>query len=164
MFAAGRISVIIPSYRSTHLAEVCAAVKGLDPIEILVIDSSPSRPVVDDPLVTIVHLPDRLPPGAARNRGAKQASGEFLLFVDSDVVLTERARAFVRHQVEAGMDRLVSGVYAVDGGGVFSRVQNGILRYRLTEGSDAATPLFSSSHFLVRRSRFRALGGFHETI
>jgi MoaA/NifB/PqqE/SkfB family radical SAM enzyme/GT2 family glycosyltransferase len=161
---AGRISVIVPSYRSAHLDEVCAAVKGLDPVEILVVDSSPEKPAVADPEVTVVHVPQRLRPGAARNHGARQASGEYLLFVDSDVVLTDRGRAFVRTLVAVAADRVVSGVYAADGAGFFSRLQNRILRYRLTDGRDAAVPLFSSSHFLITRRRFRELGGFNEDI
>lgn len=165
MFAAGRISVIIPSYRSRHLAEVCAAVKALDPFEILVVESSPIKPDVDDPLVTVVHHAGRLPAGAARNLGAKQAAGEFLLFVDADVVLTEAARAFVRRRVAAGASGVVSGVYTAEGpGGLYSRLQNRILRYRLLEGRDPSHPLFSSSHFLVRRDTFKALGGFNESI
>lgn len=162
--ASADLSIIIPSYRSGHLASVIESVKALRPREILVVDSSPSHPDIDDPLVRVLPVEGRIPAGAARNHGAAKASGEFLLFVDADVVLTDGARAFVRRQVESAADSLVSGVYAVDGEGLFSRLQNRILRYRLTQGSDAATPLFSSSHFLVRRSRFRALGGFNEAI
>ena len=128
MPAPGRISVVIPSYRSAHLAEVCAAVKDLDPIEIIVVDSSLSKPVLADPLVTVVHVPVRTPAGAARNVGARHATGEFLLFVDADVVLTDQGRAFIRHRVEAATDRIVSGIYATDGPTFFSRLQNRILR------------------------------------
>ena len=163
MFAAGRISVIIPSYGSLYLAEVCAAVKDLDPIEILIVDSSPSQPAMDDPLVKMIRVEERIPAGAARNRGARQASGEFLLFVDSDVVLTEPGRAFVKRHIEVAPERIVSGIYATDGPTFFSRLQNRILRYRLTDG-DATLPRFSSSHFVIKRERFKALGGFNEAI
>lgn len=164
MFAAGRISVIIPSYQSPSLAHVCAAVKALDPLEIVVVDSSPSKPVIDDPLVTVIPVEGRIPAGAARNRGAKQAGGEYLLFVDADVVLTDAARAFVRRWVETGGREIVSGAYATDGPTFFSRLQNRILRYRLTDGAYPTIPLFSSSHFVVRRDQFKSLGGFNEVI
>ena len=161
----GRISIIIPSYRSRTLPRVIDAVKALGPLEILVVDSSPSRPAVDDPLVTVLHFDGRIPPGAARNRGAAKASGDCLLFVDSDVVLTDKACEFVLHRANAGAAGMVSGVYAADGpGGFFSRLQNRILRHRLMEGSDPAAPRFSSSHFLIARETFRRLGGFNEAI
>ena len=161
----GRISVIIPSYKSRHLAEVVASAKVLEPVEILIVDSSPTPSEVHDPLVRVIHSEQQLPAGAARNRGAREAQGEFLLFVDSDVVLTESARAFVTGLVAQSADRIVSGVYTADGpGGVFSRLQNRILRYRLMEGSDSVNPLFSSSHFFAKRETFKSLGGFNEAI
>lgn len=165
MSVSPRISAIIPSYKSRHLAEVVEALKALSPIEILVVDSSPSDPGISDPLVTMLRSDKPLPPGAARNHGASKASGDVLLFVDSDVVLTAAARAFISREAQAGSDRVISGVYAVDGpGGLFTRLQNRLLRYRLTEGSDPRIPLFSSSHFLITRETFKSLGGFNEVI
>lgn len=164
-FAPGRISVVIPSYKSDHLAEACEALKALNPIEILVVDSSPTPPQMSEPLVRVLQSDTRIAAGVARNLGAREAEGEFLLFIDSDVVLTEQAIAFVKSSVTTAPHRIVSGVYLADGPpGFFSRLQNQILRYRLTEGSDPAIPLFSASHFLIKRSTFRALGGFNEAI
>lgn len=165
MFAAGRISVIIPAYQARHVSRVIDAVRALDPIEILVVDSSPTPSVFDDPLVTVVRCSERLPAGAARNRGARQASGEYLLFLDADVVLTEHGRAFVHRRIAEGARGVVSGVYTQDGpGGKFSWLQNCVLRYRQLDAADLRHPLFSSSHFLVRRDTWRGLGGFNEEI
>ena len=44
MSAPGRISVVIPSHKSRDLLRVVESVKGLNPLEMLVVDSSPSRP------------------------------------------------------------------------------------------------------------------------
>lgn len=160
-----RISIIIPSYQSRALSQVVDSVKALIPLEILVVDSSPLRPDVSDPLVKVIHVDARIPAGAARNRGAAKASGDFLLFIDSDVVLTDDACEFVRRRANMDARGIVSGVYATDGpGGLFSRLQNRILRHRLTEGSDPADPRFSSSHFLIKRETFKWLGGFNEAI
>jgi len=165
MSVLGRISVIVPSYMSRDLTQVVDSIKALDPLEILVVDSSPSRPDVHDPLVQVVHVDAQILPGAARNLGASKARGEFLLFIDSDVVLTDNACEFVRRRVNTGENGIVSGVYAADGPrAFFSRLQTRILRYRLTESGDPGDPRFSSSHFLIKQETFTLVGGFHEAI
>lgn len=161
---AKKLSAIIPSYKSRHLHEVIEAVRAIGPSEIIVVDSSSTAPEVSDPLVTVIRSEAPIPPGVARNRGAAKASGSHLLFVDSDVVLAPAARDFVNRHVAAGSDDVVSGVYAVEARGFFSRLQNHILRYRGAEGGTVALPLFSSSHFLIKRATFKSVGGFNETL
>ena len=79
------LTVIVPSYKSEHLGAA----------ETIVVDSSPEPPSPAGD-VTLKHPGERTNPGTARNQGAEQAKGDYLLFVDSDVVLTDGARRFVR--------------------------------------------------------------------
>jgi len=161
----GRISVVVPSYMSPCLAQVVDSVKALDPFEILVVESSPSRPDVDDSLVKVIHVDAKLLPGEARNLGASKAKGEFLLFVDSDVVLTDSACEFVRRALNTVDSGIVCGIYVADSSGsFFSRFQNWILRYRMTNGNSQRAPRFSSSHFLIKKETFKLTGGFNEAI
>jgi MoaA/NifB/PqqE/SkfB family radical SAM enzyme/GT2 family glycosyltransferase len=158
------LSVVIPSYRSASLERALAALDHLDAAEVVVIDSSPSQPAIANPKATLTHVGRRLTPGAARNLGAQRATrGSYLLFLDSDVVLSASAlewlAAFLREPVEP----IVSGLYDPSGspGGFFSKLQDLILWERRAEGSTPA-PLLSSSHLLISRKAFQELGGFHE--
>jgi len=89
------LTVIVPSYKSEHLGAVLESVRDLGAAETIVVDSSPEPPSPAGD-VTLKHPGERTNPGTARNQGAEQAKGDYLLFVDSDVVLTDGARRFVR--------------------------------------------------------------------
>jgi MoaA/NifB/PqqE/SkfB family radical SAM enzyme len=158
------LSVVVPSYRSARLPEVLARLAALGAAEVLVADSSPEAPQGLPPGVTLVRSERRLNPGAARNLGARRAKGPLLLFVDSDVVLTEAALGFVRGWAKSPSSGPVSGVYEpAASGGVFSRIQDRVLRRRILGGAPGAV-LFSSSHFLVTKADFERVGGFNEEL
>ena len=159
------LSVIIPSYRSRFLGPVLEAAKALGPQEIIVVDSSPEPAAVDDPSVMWVRPGHRLAPGAARNLGARRASGRNLLFIDADVVLTPEARTLIQERLQAPLDGVVTGIYDLDpGAGFASRLQNHILRYRILQQAARSMTLFSSSHFLVKKEVFNRIGGFNEEL
>lgn len=157
------LSVVVPSYRSARLPEVLARLSALGAAEVLLADSSPEAPEGLPPGVTLVRSERRLNPGAARNLGARRAKGPLILFVDSDVVLTEGALAFVRGWARSPAG-LVSGVYEpAPSAGAFSRIQDQVLRRRIL-GGDPGSVLFSSSHFLVKKADFERVGGFNEEL
>ncbi len=159
------LSVVIPSYRSSHLTEVLASVVGLAPERLVVVDSSPVEPEPLDDGIQRVWSPERLNPAEARNRGARSLRSDYLLFIDSDVVLTDRARALVREVLDdpdPGRD-LVSGVYVTDRfrNGALDEFQNAVLRHRLLDRKGDATHHGSTSHLLIRRKVFEEVGGFN---
>ena len=158
-------SIIIPSYKSVHLEAVLDGVRPLDPIEILIVDSSESPPSVAASNVRIIHLPEQATPGKARNEGARRAKGDFLLFVDSDIVFTEKTRAFLKAWLaDPSYGAILCGTYARDheGAGYFTRLQNRIVAYRYELCHRMKSGVGGTAHMLIQRADFERVGGFNE--
>ena len=120
-----RVSIIVPSYNSFRtISQAVESVMGLEGFdkhvcEVIVVDSSDDGTTRDvlvglkiDKLV--LHFLDRKTiPATARNIGAKQAHGDILVFVDSDVRLDARWLIAVVGAVESGK-RVGSGAIWID--------------------------------------------------
>lgn len=88
-----RVSVIMPCYNDgAYLAEAVASLQKQTyrDIELIVIDDGSDDPSTIEalnsltfPMLTILHT-NHIRPAAARNRGIKQAHGEYILPLDSD--------------------------------------------------------------------------------
>jgi GT2 family glycosyltransferase len=97
-------SVVIPAYNSAStLPEVLESVVSQEadlPYEVIVVESSGdgAAGIVRErfPGVQVIEPPKRLHPGPSRNLGAEAASGELLLFLDSDCVPERRWIAKMR--------------------------------------------------------------------
>ncbi|WP_406089780.1 glycosyltransferase family 2 protein [Kitasatospora purpeofusca] len=94
-----RFTVIVPVYRvEEYLAECLASVLGQDgpDIELIAVDDrSPDgcgalldTAAAEDPRVRVLHLPENVGLGPARNAGLAVATGDYVLFLDSDDTLT----------------------------------------------------------------------------
>ncbi|MBO7941454.1 glycosyltransferase family 2 protein, partial [Streptomyces sp. S9] len=97
-----RFSVIVPVYKvQAYLHECLASVlaQSYDDLELIAVDDcSPDGcgEIIDefaalDPRVTAVRLPENVGLGRARNAGIDRASGDYLVFLDSDDTLTPGA-------------------------------------------------------------------------
>ncbi|MEW2289709.1 CDP-glycerol glycerophosphotransferase family protein [Streptomyces sp. NPDC047841] len=109
-----RFSVIVPCFKvQGFLRECLDSVLGqsFGDFELIAVDDcSPDGcgAILDeyaerDPRVTVLHLPENVGLGRARNAGMPHATGDYLLFLDSDDTLTPGAlRAVADRLTEAG--------------------------------------------------------------
>ncbi|MFF4898246.1 CDP-glycerol glycerophosphotransferase family protein [Streptomyces sp. NPDC001068] len=109
-----RFSLIVPCYRVQGFLRECldsVLEQSFDDIEVIAVDDrSPdgSGAILDeyavrDPRVRVLHLPENAGLGRARNAGLPHATGDFLLFLDSDDTLAPGAlRAIADRLAESG--------------------------------------------------------------
>lgn len=166
-----RISVVIP-FRdaSAHLQACLNAVQRSEgpPHELILVDdgsNDESRVIARRSGAKVITLPESRGPAFARNRGAEQASGDVLFFIDADVLcrhdtLAKIAESFSR---DPGLSAVI-GSYDEDppARNFLSRYKNLTHHFVHQHGSSEASTFWTGCG-AVRRSIFREFGGFDET-
>ncbi|MFI0190286.1 CDP-glycerol glycerophosphotransferase family protein [Streptomyces sp. NPDC017082] len=110
-----RFSVIVPCYKvQGFLRECLDSVLGqsFGDFELIAVDDrSPDgcgaildEYAVRDPRVRVLHLPQNVGLGRARNAGTAEAGGDYLLFLDSDDTLTPGALEAIADRLEESAD------------------------------------------------------------
>jgi GT2 family glycosyltransferase len=120
-----------------------------------------SRP--SDELI-VVDRPRNSGPAAARNRGAAEATGDVLVFVDADVEVHADAFDRIRAAFDEAPDLVgLFGSYddTPEPGGVISDFRNLLHHYVHQDGAGAATTFWAGLG-AVRRELFIRAGGFDE--
>ena len=144
-----RLSVIVPATdQPPTLARCLEAIDGSSRVPHEVI-------VVEEPL--------RASPAAARNLGARQATGDVLVFVDSDVVVGHDALERVARTFEDSQLDAVFGAYD-DEPAETSRVSSfrNLLPPHPHPRAAGPAETFCTRLGAVRRERFEEVGGFDE--
>ena len=160
------VSVVIPAYENAAGLEEC--LRALVPQgahEIIVVDdgSTDGTGAAAERLgVRVLRLDRNSGAGAARNHGAGQATGDVLLFVDSDVVASPGTVARVARIFEERPDvAAVFGSYdaAPRAPGLVSQFRNLLHHFVHQQGeTDAST--FWAGCGAIRRAVFEESGGF----
>jgi Glycosyl transferase family 2 len=144
------LTAIVPATNGPPTLERCiAAIRAADapPEEILVID--------EPPLAS---------PAAARNKGARIATGDVLVFVDSDVSV--HADAFSRIRARFGADPTLTAVFgsyddSPPAPGLVSAFRNLLHHHVHQEGGGPATTFWAGLG-AIGTAEFLELGGFDE--
>lgn len=144
-----------------------------DDVEILFMDDGSDPPIVAGPCTPknfhLIATNDFRPwtSSLARNRGARLATGEYLLLTDGDYILTEHA---IRHCCKYTGDRLgFRRQFAVlDEQGRFTQDRATLIAWGLPPSRfDLRKGLFFSPHpnnFVIRRELFLEMGGYDEQL
>ena len=163
-----RLSVVIPAYNAADTLGECLGSLALGvarPNEILVVDDGSSAEqsrriaaLVEEHGGRSIRQPNQ-GPAAARNRGARESTGDILVFLDADVrvhpsTIGQLAAAFADPQLDA-----VFGSYDDQPGGntVVSDFRN-LLHHFVHQGSRRQASTFWAGCGAVRRSIFSQTG------
>lgn len=162
------ISIIIPAFNEeTHILQLLKSIERYAPknsgIEIIVVDNGSTDDtviigekhnahVVVDPYATVAGL---------RNRGVKEASGDVLIFLDADVVLTKQWQSAIQKVIKDldEMPNIVTG--SVVG---ISRNPSLIERMWFQENTIKKINYINSGHLITTRKLFTALNGFDSSL
>lgn len=171
------VSVCLSHFNRPELLERAVAsvlAQSWRPLEVIVVDDGSSAPALArlaeleaqwGAAVTVIRQPNRYL-GAARNRAAAAARGEFLLFMDDDnVARPEEVATLLRAAHETGADVLTTVIHLFEDDDALARgdAPTGLW---VPLGGCAAAGLYSNTfgdaNALIRRSAFDAVGGFSE--
>ena len=166
------ISIIIPMYNArVYIKECIENITNSEnkDYEVIIVDDCS-----DDDSVKIarqmgcrlisLNLPQG--PGAARNAGAKVATGEILFFIDSDIFIAKNTLTLIRESFEKFADISgVVGIYSLENGhhNAASRYKNLYVHYEAQSKPDFIST-FRSSVFAIKKRRFQELGGFDASL
>jgi GT2 family glycosyltransferase len=167
-----KLSVVIPVHNGGDDLRRCLAAlatSGRPPDEVVVVDdasSDTSAAVAESFGARVVALPGGpRGPAAARNRGAAQAGGDTLVFVDADVAVHPDTLARIeRTLVEQPSLAALFGSYDAHptARGLVARYKNLLHHYVHQHGRREASTFWAGCGAL-RRDVFVALGGFDES-
>ena len=113
------VSVVIPAYHgATTISETLRSLAeqtGVQRPEVIVVESSAdgAADIIarEFPWVTVLRQSARLSAGAARNRGASLAKGDYVLFIDQDCIApSDWIARIVAHLQQPGVDAVGGSV------------------------------------------------------
>jgi glycosyltransferase involved in cell wall biosynthesis len=170
------ISVIIPSYNSSETIEYTIdgilSQKFVKANEIIIVDSSGDEKFdaviskyKSSTVIRFIRSTERLTPAKARNIGSKQAMGNLLVFLDSDVIPSPTLLSIYMNAFEGGC--------MAGGGGIelpasqFNKVIPTAQYYLqcneyLPVGGKRIKKFLSGCNFFCDNQRFHEIGGFPE--
>jgi glycosyltransferase involved in cell wall biosynthesis len=162
-----RVSVIVPVYNSAKALRECLSALAGSRAEIIVVDDAStddSAAVAAEMGATVHRLAQNSGPSAARNRGARQARGDLLFFVDADLVLMPGAVERIVALFDA--DPTLSAVFGSYDSrprvkGIVSEYRNLLHHYVHQKGNVEASTFWGACG-AIRRSVFQDIGGFDE--
>ncbi|MFT6041925.1 MAG: O-antigen/teichoic acid export membrane protein/GT2 family glycosyltransferase [Gammaproteobacteria bacterium] len=167
-------SIIVPTYRRPAQALKCLGAlagldsSGLDFEVVLVEDGAGDAPLTERDLapfrskVKLVFVSqENAGPAAARNRGAYEASGEYLAFTDDDCMPRPDWLQILAAGLEAN-PRAILGGHTVNAHKQLacSEASQLFIQFLYEDSAKRGEPFFASNNIAMAKSTFDELGGF----
>jgi len=162
------VSVIIPAYNAGESLTLCLEALGGStsaPLEIIVVDDGST----DDTRtraaafgVKVMTTGGRCGPGFARNLGSKQAAGDVLFFLDSDVCATPDTIARIQRNFDADpeLDAVIGSYDRMPACWNFLSQYRNLMHAYVHQTGEAHASTFWSGCGAILRDVFVAHGGF----
>ena len=169
------LCVVIPDYKSSFLEKTIESALAINPKEIVISNfKTKHTSFLEEKYknlknVKFLNFEVKKNPGDYRNEGSKKTLCKYLLFVDSDIELTENTKIFLEENINRiNENKIYWGLYSTsENTNIFQKIQIQILRYRFSKlfydlaKSNNKPYCGQSSHFLISRSLFNKIGGFN---
>jgi glycosyltransferase involved in cell wall biosynthesis len=164
-----RLSVIIPAYNASATLPRCLDAlqrQTDDQTEIILVDdcSSDATPAIAAASgIRVVRTPERSGPAAARNLGAREATGEILFFIDSDVTIGADSIRLVKEVLDENLQiAAVFGSYDDQPAekNFLSQYKN-LLHHFVHQKCDVNAATFWAGCGAIRKKIFEEIGGFN---
>lgn len=166
------VSVIIPVYRGGADFRRCLAgiaALSTQPDEVIVVvdgaEDDGSGSAAESMGARLLRLPVRSGPSAARNLGAKAATGEVLFFLDADVIPAPAVVGQVQaaFRLDPGLTALFGSYDDAPGDEAFLSQYRNLLHHYTHQTAEQQAHTFWGACGAIRRQAFIAVGGFDET-
>src|SRR5262249_24618241 len=164
------LSVIVPVYNSSACLKQCLAALArsqYDDFDVLVVDDGSDEQI--EPLVSsfgfnYLRIDGPGGPARARNRGATQVNGRYLVFVDADVLIhpDALARFSAAFASDPQLDAVIGSYDDSPAEKNFLSQYKNLFHHYVHHASDGAISTFWSGCGAIRRELFLAFGGFDE--
>jgi len=164
-----RVSVVMPVYNAEStlaecLTRLCNSTFG--DFEIVLVDdgsTDQTRAIASNFPVRIVPTGGRVGPAMGRNIGAREATGDIIFFIDSDVMVRQDTLSCLVERFERDDVEGVVGVQAADmrHRDLASQYKNLWMRWTYVRQT-GDVPLFYTTAAGIRRDAFLRAGGFDE--
>ncbi len=166
------ISVIIPAWNAEKSISDCLdsiTNQSIQPFEVILVDDGShdkTAVIALDYKVTLLNTHGRKGPATARNMGAEAASGDIILFLDSDVIIQKNLIEKVLSHFTDDSVWAVQTLYTpkCPAENVVSQYQNYYYYYSLNRMPDGDTATFATWCAAIRRDKFAEVGGFNVRI
>ncbi len=167
-----KLSIIIPVWNASRTIRLCLdgiMHQTIKPYEVIVIDdrsTDNSSEIIKRYNVKLLQNTENKGPAYSRNRGAKIATGDIFLFVDSDIVIPANAVALVIEKFKEIPDATcICGIYSK-----YPLIDKGFISYYRTlqthiwkKTGCGFTTRFTVSSGAIKKEAFQDVGGFDET-